>query len=172
MVVFIVIYWIVRLCSGAIKITVRRFLVLFLEALIGVALAAAWLLPAIAALSGNGRITSFQSGWGALLYGKEQIYANVLQCFFFPPDLPARPVFFPGADVKWSSLGGWLPVLSMVGVFAFLQQKKRHWLRRVIGIMIFMALVPILNSAFYMLNTAYYARWYYMPILLNRMQSP
>ena len=166
MVVFIVIYWIVRLCSGAIKITVRRFLVLFLEALIGVALAAAWLLPAIAALSGNGRITSFQSGWGALLYGKEQIYANVLQCFFFPPDLPARPVFFPGADVKWSSLGGWLPVLSMVGVFAFLQQKKHHWLRRVIGIMIFMALVPILNSAFYMFNTAYYARWYYMPILL------
>ena len=29
-----------------------------------------------------------------------------------------------------------------------------------------MALVPILNSAFYMFNSAYYARWFYMPILI------
>lgn len=34
------------------------------------------------------------------------------------------------------------------------------------GICIFMALVPILNSAFYAFNTAYYARWFYMPILM------
>ncbi len=29
-----------------------------------------------------------------------------------------------------------------------------------------MALVPVLNSAFYTLNSSYYARWYYMPILV------
>jgi hypothetical protein len=29
-----------------------------------------------------------------------------------------------------------------------------------------MALVPVLNSAFYALNSSYYARWYYMPILI------
>ena len=29
-----------------------------------------------------------------------------------------------------------------------------------------MALVPILNSAFYAFNTSYYARWFYMPILI------
>ena len=29
-----------------------------------------------------------------------------------------------------------------------------------------MALVPILNSAFYAFNTSYYARWFYMPILM------
>ena len=28
------------------------------------------------------------------------------------------------------------------------------------------ALVPILNSAFYALNSSYYARWYYMPVLV------
>ena len=32
--------------------------------------------------------------------------------------------------------------------------------------MIFMALVPVLNSSFYMFNIAYYARWYYMLILM------
>ena len=29
-----------------------------------------------------------------------------------------------------------------------------------------MALVPVLNSSFYALNSSYYARWYYMPILI------
>ena len=29
-----------------------------------------------------------------------------------------------------------------------------------------MALVPVLNSAFYALNSSYDARWYYMPILI------
>ena len=52
------------------------------------------LLPAAMAIMGNSRLSEIMIGWGAWLYGKEQIYANVIQCFFFPPDLPARPVFF------------------------------------------------------------------------------
>ncbi len=166
MVVFAVIYWFVRVGIGAIKMTVGRFFTLAFEAVLGFIMSAFILLPTIMALAGNTRLDDVMTGWGALLYGKEQIYANVLQCFLFPPDLPARPIFFPGADVKWSSLGGWLPIFSMVGVFAFMGNRKGHWLKRVIGIMIFMSLVPILNSAFYMFNSAYYARWYYMPILL------
>ena len=34
-----------------------------------------------------------------------------------------------------------------------------------------MALVPFLNSAFYAFNTSYYARWYYMPILMMAMAT-
>ena len=166
MVVFTVIYFFVRLFSKAIKIKFSRFLVLIFEALLGLLLSAFILIPSIIAISGNSRISEILLGWNAIMYGKEQIYGNILQCFFFPPDIPARPVFFPGAEVKWSSLGGWLPVFSMVGVFAFFSTKKGHWLKRVIGICIFMALVPILNSSFYAFNSSYYARWYYMPILL------
>ncbi|MBQ8550797.1 MAG: YfhO family protein [Clostridia bacterium] len=166
MVVFTVIYWFVRVLSGAIKVTPGRFFSLLFEAVAGLLLSAFILLPAAAAIFGNSRLSEVMVGWGALLYGKEQIYANALQCFFFPPDLPARPIFFPGADVKWSSLGGWLPIFSMVGVFAWMGQKRGHWLRRLLAIMIFMAMVPVLNSAFYMFNSAYYARWYYMPILM------
>jgi uncharacterized membrane protein YfhO len=54
----------------------------------------------------------------------------------------------------------------MVGVFVFFKERKGSWVKRMIGISIFMALVPILNSAFYAFNSSYYARWYYMPILL------
>lgn len=166
MVVFTVIYFFVRLLSGSIKIKFSHFLTVVFEAALGVAMSAFLLLPSILAISGNSRISSVLLGWNAIMYGKEQIYGNILQCFFFPPDIPARPVFFPNADVKWSSLGGWLPLFSMVGLFTFFSKRKGHWIKRVLGICIFMALVPILNSAFYAFNVAYYARWYYMPILL------
>ncbi len=166
MVVFVVIYWFVRTFSRCYKIRPARFFWFCFEAVLGLAISAAFMLPTIAAVLGNSRLSEISVGWGAIMYGKEQIYLNIFECFFFPPDLPARPVFFPEADVKWSSLGGWLPLFSMVGVFACLQQKKRTWQRRLLGISIFMALVPILNCAFYLFNNAYYARWYYMPILI------
>ena len=171
MVVFCVIYYIVRVSSGAVKFKISSFLVLAFEAVLGLGLSAMLLLPSIMAITSNYRVTEFLTGWNAIMYGKEQIYANVLQCFFFPPDIPARPVFFPGADVKWSSLGGWLPVFSMVGVFTWFAKRKKTWLGRVVGICIFMALVPILNSSFYAFNTSYYARWFYMPILMMSLMT-
>ena len=166
MVVFTVIYYFVRVGSGAVKFKFSRFAVIVFEAVLGLALSAFLLLPSYLAISDNYRLSNFLLGWSAIMYGKEQIYGNVLQCFFFPPDIPARPVFFPSANVKWSSLGGWLPLFSMVGVFTWFSQRKNHWLKRLIGICVFMALVPILNSAFYAFNTSYYARWFYMPILM------
>lgn len=166
MVIFTVIYFIVRLSSKAIKIGFGRFVSFGFEAVLGLLMSAILLLPSIAAISDNSRLSEILLGWNAITYGKEQIYLNIIECFFFPPDIPARPVFFPGAEVRWSSLGGWLPLFSMVGVFTLFINKKGSWIKRIIGICIFMALVPFLNSAFSAFNTAYYARWYYMPILL------
>ena len=171
MAVFCIIYYFVRVLSGAVKFKISRFFALGFEAVLGVMLAAVILVPSILAITSNYRVTEFLTGWNAIMYGKEQIYANVLQCFFFPPDIPARPVFFPEADVKWSSLGGWLPLFSTVGIFTWFSSKKKTWLGRIIGICIFMSLVPILNSAFYAFNSSYYARWFYMPILMISMAS-
>lgn len=172
MVVFVIIYWFVRMLSHSFKFKWSEFLLMLFECALGLTLAAAILLPTIIEVLQNDRLSSYMSGWGAVLYGKEQIFLNVIQCFFFPPDLPARPVFFPGAEVRWSSLGGWLPLFGMTGVIAWLQsQKKGTWLRRVLVISIFMALVPGLNSAFSLFNTSYYARWFFMPILLMSLAT-
>lgn len=167
MVVFVIIYWAVRMLSKSFKFSWSEFFLMLLECILGLTLAAAILLPTVLEVIQNDRLSSVMSGWGAVLYGKEQIFLNVIECFFFPPDIPARPVFFPGAEVKWSSLGGWLPLFGMTGTIAWLQSgKKGTWLRRCLGIFTFMALVPGLNAVFSMLNTAYYARWFFMPILL------
>lgn len=166
MVVFCIIYYIVRIWSGAIRFKFKRFLVIGFESVLGVSLAAVLLLPSIAAVISNSRVSEFLTGWNAITYGKEQIYLNIIECFFFPPDLPARPVFFPEADVKWSSLGGWLPVFSMTGVLTVLVTKKKSWTKRLITICFIFSMFPILNSAFYAFNSAYYARWFYMPVLI------
>ena len=171
MAVFTLIYFFVRVFSGAVKLTVTRFLSALFEAVVGFLMSAVLVLPAILAIITNGRVSDFLLGWSAIVYGKESIYPNIIQCFFFPPDLPARPVFFPEANVKWSSLGGWLPLFSMTGVFAFFKTRGKHWLKRLSLICIFMALVPILNSAFYAFNSSYYARWFYMPILLFSLMT-
>ena len=72
MVVFCVIYYFVRLFSGAIKFKLSRFLVLIFEAVLGLALAAALLVPSISAIMGNSRISNFLMGWSGITYGKEQ----------------------------------------------------------------------------------------------------
>ena len=171
MVVFSVIYFFVRVLSGAVRLRISLFFALVFEAIIGVVMSAVLLVPSLYALIGNSRLSEMLLGWNAVTYGKEQIYFNIIQCFFFPPDIPARPVFFPGADVKWSSLGGWLPLFSMTGVFTLFIYKKGSWLKRIIGICIFMAFIPILNSAFYAFNVSYYARWFYMPVLMMCLAS-
>lgn len=171
MVVFAIIYWIIRVVSGRYKITLKNLCCFFIEAILGLGLSMFLLYPSIIGVMSNSRLDDMLIGWNAIMYGKEQIYFNIFEVFFFPPDLPARPVFFPSANVKWSSLGGWMPIFSMVGVFAWVRCKRGSWLKRIIFVLTFMAMVPILNSAFYMFNVSYYARWFYMPILMMALAT-
>ncbi len=166
MVIFTVIYYFVRLFMGSFKFKFSRFMWMVFEAVMGVGISCFLLIPSVLAILSNGRVSNFLIGWNAIMYGKEQIYLNILQCFFFPPDLPARPVFFPNANVKWSSLGGWLPIFGMTGVITWFCVKPKTWIKRLLVICIFMALVPVLNASFSAFNDCYYARWFYMPILI------
>ncbi|MBQ5810083.1 MAG: YfhO family protein, partial [Clostridia bacterium] len=171
MAVFCIIYWFIRTVSGCWKQKVGRFFLMVLEVVIGGLMACAVLLPTVFALMQNNRLDNFLYGWNAFLYSNEQRYLYILQCFFFPPDLPARPIFFADANAKWSSVSGWLPLVGMTGVIAWLQYKRGHWLRRMICVLGFMAAVPLLNSVFYMFNEAYYARWFYMIVLMMSLAS-
>lgn len=171
MAVFCVIYWIVRTATGCWKMSAGQFFGMLLEVIIGGLMAGAILVPTVLALMQNSRLDNFLYGWNAFLYNNEQRYLNIIECFFFPPDLPARPVFFDNANAKWSSLGGWLPLVGMTGVIAWLQYKRGTWLRRLLCILIFMSMIPVLNASFTMFNEAYYARWFYMPILMMSLAT-
>ena len=166
MAVFCVIYWFVRMIGGHWDLSLKRLLAFAGEILLGVGLAAILLIPSYLSVMQNDRVESRKTGWDALIYSRHPIYPEIIQSFFFPPDIMGKPVMVPDAKTTWFSVAGWLPIFSMTGFFLFLQDKKKHWLRRILLILTVMAMVPILNSAFYAFNSAYYARWFFMPVLM------
>lgn len=169
--VFILLYIIARLGSPDFKITWKKFFGIALEAIIGVMIAMAVLLPASMAILGNYRINERLYGLDLVAYGDRTRLLRIIQSFFMIPDVPARPNLFSTDNGKWASIGGYLPLFSMAGVAAFIKAKKKHWSKRIILICAVCAFIPILNSAFYTFNSSYYARWFYMPILIMAMMS-
>ncbi len=164
---FILIYWFVRLASGEWKLTFTKFFWLFFEAVIGTAAAAVFLLPSFYAVTQNPRTENILAGWNMLLYNKPQRLLDVLHSFFFPQDIPARENFFPDSDNKWASMSAWLPLFGCSGVIAYFQSRKHSdWLHRMLIICFFCAVIPGLNAMFQLFNSMYYARWYYMMVLI------
>lgn len=165
-VVFVVIYWVIRMFSDDWSITLKKYLNLAFEAVIGFAMSCALIIPAVLAILDNPRTSTLLSGWNLLVYNWPQRYLDIIHSVFFPQDLPSQPNFFPESNAKWSSVAAWLPMFSMTGVISFLLEKRGTWLRRIILLCFGFALIPGLNSMFVLFNDAYYARWYYMGVLM------
>ena len=166
-VIFLFIYFFIRVFSkGYNDFKWNKIIPIAIESVIGVGIAAAFMLPSVMFILGNPRTDNTFLGMNAFVYGYEQRYLNIIQSFFFPPDLPARPNFFSEANAKWASLSLYLPLFSVTGVLIFIRNNRGHFLRRTMITLLVMAMIPIANSSFYAFNTSYYARWFYMLILL------
>lgn len=170
-VIFVILYFIVRCTDKQFTITFKKFLILAIEAVIGLLLSSVLLLPAIMAITGNTRLGNTLLGYDLLVYNKPQRYGLIFSSFLFPPDIPARPNFFPETDAKWSSVSMFLPLLSISGVLAFFKGAKKHWAKLLLGICVIFAIIPGLNALFSAMNYNYYARWFYMPLLIMAMVS-
>ena len=166
-VVFTVIYVLIRICTDKKWRSFKEFSLIALESLLGVGIACFVLLPSALAIMGNPRTGAGKLINGELLwvYGFRQRLPAIIESFFFPPEIPSRPTFFPDMGAKWASLSAWLPLFSTVGTIAYLKYKKHDTVKRVIITSLIMSLVPVFNSAFVLFNGSYYARWFYMPIL-------
>lgn len=165
--IFVMLYWMFRATCGQWQRLFGRFFGLWLQALIGVAGAAVLLLPSFYAVMQNNRVEMPLEGFRFLIHGTTQRLYDIIHSFFFPPELPARANFFPDANNKWSSMTAWIPLFGFTGVFAFFQSRHhKDWLRRMLTALFFCALIPGLNAMFQLFNQVYYARWYYMLVLL------
>ena len=171
-VVFLIIYFFIRLISDkTFRISLKKFLQLAMESLLGVGLVAAVALPSYLAIADNGRLESLLTGFNMFIYSNEQRYFDIIKNLFYPPDLPSRPNFFPDSNAKWSSMAAWFPLVSMTGVIAFISAKPKTWIKRIIIFSGVMAFIPVLNSAFVAFNASYYCRWYFMPILIMALAT-
>ncbi len=169
--VFVIIYILTRLKAPDFKITWIKFIRIAIEAILGVMAAMVILLPAALGILGNYRINERMYGLDMVTYSDRTRLWHIIQSFFMIPDVPARPNLFSTDGAKWSSIGGYLPVFSMAGVIAFWRSRRKHWSVKLIIVCMICAFIPILNSMFYTFNSSYYARWFYMPILIMAMMT-
>ena len=165
-VVFLFIYFICKLSAGDFRLSVRMFIQLAFESLLGVAMGCLLLYPAVLSLLQNPRTIDLSSGWGFLTYGKVQQYLAILLSWIMPPDSPYLTSIWSEGVIKWTSMSAYLPLCSLAGVVAYWRARRGDSKKRIVATCAIFALVPILNSAFYALNSSYYARWYYMPVLV------
>ncbi len=170
-VVFLLLYFFVKLACGDYKITLPKFGLLAFEAVLGVGLGMVLALPSLLMLIGNPRTNNFADGMSLLLYGNSQQYFAILTSMFLPPDPPYLPNLFPDASIKWTSMSLFLPLVGMGGVIAYTRARRKTSTKILLFISLVAALVPVLNSSFYALNASYYARWYYMPLLLAALAT-
>ena len=165
-VLFLVIYFVCKVSAGDVRLTPRMFLHLAFESLLGVALGFVLLWPAVLSVLQNPRTIDLSSGWGFLTYSKVQQYLAILVSWILPPDSPYLSSIWSEGVIKWTSMSAYLPLCSLAGAMAYWRTRKGDSKKRIVATCAVFALVPILNSAFYALNSSYYARWYYMPVLI------
>ncbi|MEG1874863.1 MAG: YfhO family protein [Angelakisella sp.] len=166
--VFVALYFVVRFTDRRWRLTWRRFWSLGCEAVLGLGMAMAALLPSVLAILGNPRTTgeNLLLGNNLWYYSNPQRYLGIIHSVLFTPDMPALNNWFPDHGAQWSSLSAYLPFFSTAGVIAYLLARRRDWLGRMIIASGIFAMVPVLNHLFVLENYSYYARWFYMPTLL------
>ncbi len=165
-VVFLVIYFVCKVSTGECRLTPKLFGHLAFESILGVAMGCLLIWPALLSLLQNPRTIDLSSGWGFLTYSHVQQYLAILLSWILPPDSPYMTSIWSEGIIKWTSMSAYLPLCSLAGALAYWRAKKGDSQKRIVAVCAVCALVPVLNSAFYMLNSSYYARWYYMPVLI------
>ena len=177
-VIFLCIYFVCKLSARDFRLTGRKFGHLLWESVLGVAMGCLLLFPAVLSLLQNPRTIDLSSGWGFLTYSKVQQYLAILISWILPPDSPYLTSVWSEGVIKWTSMTAYLPLCSLAGAMAYWRSRKADSKKRIVAVCAVCALVPVLNSAFYALNSSYYARWYYMPTLIlaamtvNALEDP
>ncbi len=188
-VVFLILYFFVRFYvfkskekpadySVSNKKRIKGNLNLLLNALIcgalGVIISAFFIVQAMNGLVGNTRLGNIIQGNSFLAYDSSLTIWTILKSLFFVPELMGRQALFFNSEVSWASVSLYIPCISIVGVIVYFRSVKEKWSDwsiRLIVIMSVMAVIPGLNAMFSALNTQYYARWYYIPILIMSMMT-
>ena len=166
-VIFLIIYY---FCTE--KPSCRSLLRAFLCGLSGVCLAGVFVLPAVYYTLGNSRVTDILEGYDLVAYSDSTLLLCIIKNVVMLPDVSGLNSMLNMSGSRVSGVGGYLPLFSVAGVIAFfLYNKEKNFMKRIVVTCAVFAAVPLLNSLFSALNSEYYARWFYMPLLIMAMMT-
>ncbi|MBQ9012808.1 MAG: YfhO family protein, partial [Bacilli bacterium] len=168
-VVFVILYFIVRVITKSYKINFNKFIQIVLESLIGTLLSAFVLLPSLLFVSSNPRINNSWDIIKMFKYENMVNYAEIIRSFIFAPEIMyIRSIF---SENNYTSVELYLPFVGCILFISYILKNIRKCQSIMSIISVVFMLIPILNSSFFAFTTTYYARWFYMPILIFSLIS-
>ncbi|WP_155831909.1 YfhO family protein [Butyrivibrio sp. WCD2001] len=171
-VLFLILYFVICYIPGNnIRTVLRMFMRALLGGLLGVLIPAFYVLQAVLGVSGNSRISNILLGYDLVSYESMNMLWDILKSMVMIPDIIGKGTVFYTASVKNASLAVFLPLFGLSGVIAYFYMKKKSVYKRLILVCLIFALIPGLNALFSLLNENYYARWFYMPILIMSLMT-
>ncbi len=165
-VIFLIIYFVCKVVSNDYILDIKKFKTLAFESILGFFMGCALLIPSIPNLLTNPRTSYSLENFGIWMYNEVQQYFAIFFSAILPPDPPYTASIFLDANIKWTSMSMFVALGGLFGYFLFLKHNKKSAFFKVFSVCLLFAFVPILNSSFYAFNSSYYARWYYMPLLM------
>ena len=170
---FLVIYFFVRYHD------VKRLLRAFLASAAGLVLSLWYLIPAISYTVGNSRLSDVLLGNDLVAYSEPTMILGIIKNVMLLPDLSGLNSMFNESYSRVSGVGAYLPMISISCVIAYFliynkkdySTEKEKWPIRLMIVCAVFAFIPALNALFSALNSEYYARWYFMPILVMSLMS-
>ncbi len=160
-IIFAIIYYLLRF---GVK-NWRGILACLAGGFVGAMAAGVVLLPSALSVLSNPRVGSVS---GEILFDWSR-YLTILQAYFMPTDVMGMRNAF--LQHECSSCGLTLPFVSMALCFGYAYENKKSRLTWLMAVLALFSVVPILNSAFSMFNSHYYARWYFMAALVFALCS-
>ena len=165
-VVFLFIYFGCKVWTKEYRISKKEFFSLAFESLTGCFMGIILFIPSAVSVMENPRVSNTLSGFGTWLYSSVQQYFAILASALLPPDPPYIPSLFTDGLIKWTSMSAFVALGGLFGLFVFKKYNNRSSFYKIFVACIVCAFVPVLNSMFYAFNSSYYARWFYMPVLM------
>lgn len=166
-VVFLALYYVIRYLMTDWKTYSRKLGTVLWEGALGVGLSCILFLPAVLFTMQNPRTQAFLYGPSGIVFNGKRVL-EIMKAFLVPPEL----MFFQSSlyAQDFTSINAYLPLIGMTFVIGFLISKK-NWISKLFISLMVMAFVPFLNSLFFATNGTYYARWFYMLVLIMALMS-
>ncbi|MBO5378063.1 MAG: YfhO family protein [Ruminiclostridium sp.] len=174
---FLIIYYFVGCTDKQSGRKLKSLLYVSVEAVIGCLIAMPVFMPVLCMLLSNEKATSTIALADMFTYHNGFNYLKIIQSAFMIPDPFAYTSLFIETErsypygVLLASVAAYIPLFSAAGVISYMWAKKKSWQTYMLLVSVVIAFVPVLNQMFFAFNSSYYARWYYMPLLIGVMVS-
>ena len=173
--VFLILYYFINCADKQSGKKLKSFFSIAVEAVIGCLMAMPVFLPMLFTLASSEKATTLISVADMFAYDNGFSYLKIIQSAFMIPD----PFWYTSLFIETqrtypygvlgASVAAYIPLFSAAGVISYMWAKRKSWQTYLILASVVIALVPVLNQMFSAFNSSYYARWFYMPLLIGVM---